>query len=58
MALLTRRVFHPDKLATVSLVALLVTVGLADAFAISELLACLFLGAALANLDKRAEGAS
>ncbi len=55
MALLTRHVFHPDKLATVSLVALLVTVGLADAFQISELLACLFLGAALANLAPEKE---
>ena len=53
--LLTRRVFHPDKLATVSLVALLVTVGLADVFAISELLACLILGATLANLAPEKE---
>jgi PTS system fructose-specific IIC component len=54
-ALITRHVFHPDKLATVSLVALLVTVGVADALAISELLACLFLGATLANLAPEKE---
>ena len=49
MVLLTRRVFAPDTLATASLVALLFTVGLASALGISQLLACLVLGATLAN---------
>lgn len=55
VALLTRHVFHPDKLATTSLVALFLAVGLADSLGVSELLACLFLGAALANLAPEKE---
>ncbi|MEZ4387387.1 MAG: cation:proton antiporter [Candidatus Krumholzibacteriia bacterium] len=49
MVAFTRRVFAPDRLATATLVALLFAVGLAKAVGISELLACLFLGATLAN---------
>jgi Kef-type K+ transport system membrane component KefB/mannitol/fructose-specific phosphotransferase system IIA component len=49
MVLFTRHVFAPDRLATASLVALLFTVGVASAAGISQLLACLFLGATLAN---------
>jgi len=49
MVLFTRHVFAPDRLATASLVALFFTVGLASAVNISELLACMFLGATLAN---------
>ncbi len=49
MVLFTRHVFAPDRLATASLVALLFTVGLASATDTSALLACLFLGATLAN---------
>ncbi len=58
MALITRHVFQPDKLATISLVAIFVTVGVADALGVSELLACLFLGATLANIapDKEEVG--
>jgi len=48
-ALLTRHVYQPDLLATTSLVALLVAVGVADATGMSSLLTCLFLGATLAN---------
>jgi len=49
MVLFTRHVFAPDRLATASLVALFFTVGLASAVNVSELLACMFLGATLAN---------
>jgi fructose PTS system EIIBC or EIIC component len=49
MVVLTRHVFAPDRLATASLVALLLTVGVASAAGISQLLSCLFLGATLAN---------
>ncbi len=54
-AALSRHVYAPDKLATVSLVSLLVAVGVADAMGVSSLLTCLFLGAALANLAHEKE---
>lgn len=58
MALFTRHVFEPDRVATASLVALLLAVGMAKALDVSELLACLFLGATLANIvpDKEEVG--
>jgi len=59
LILSTRRVVRPDRLAAVSLVAILLTVGLAEAAGISALLACLFLGLTLANLtpDREEVGA-
>jgi Kef-type K+ transport system membrane component KefB/mannitol/fructose-specific phosphotransferase system IIA component (Ntr-type) len=50
MALTTRHVFQAEKLATTSLIGLFLTIGLADAVGVSELLSCLFMGATLANL--------
>lgn len=46
----TRDVVSPDRLATASLVSILLTAGLADQLQLSPLLACMFLGIALANL--------
>lgn len=50
LVLATRRVVNPDRLATSSMVAILLAVGLADWFEASSLLSCLFLGVSLANL--------
>ena len=47
---LTRKVFRANRLATASVTAVLMAVGIADALEISSLLACLFLGMTLANL--------
>lgn len=47
---LTRHVVRAEQLGTVSLLCVLLTAGLADAFQLSPLLACLFLGMTLANL--------
>jgi len=55
LILATRRVVRPDRLATASLIAILLTSGLADLFGISTLLSCLFLGVALANLTPEKE---
>lgn len=46
----TRNVLHPERLATVSMVAILLTAGLADALGLSALLSCMFLGIILANV--------
>lgn len=46
-----RRIVGSDKLATASIIAILLTSGLADFLGISNLLACLFLGMTIANLD-------
>ncbi|MFH1808545.1 MAG: cation:proton antiporter [Pseudomonadota bacterium] len=46
----TRHLVRTDQLTTASLVAILVTSGLADLSGLSSLLACLFLGLTLANL--------
>jgi mannitol/fructose-specific phosphotransferase system IIA component (Ntr-type) len=46
----TWRVFRSDRLATASIVAILLTSGLADYVGVSSLLACLFLGLTLANV--------
>ncbi|MCZ6602415.1 MAG: PTS sugar transporter subunit IIA [Planctomycetota bacterium] len=45
----TKHVVRPDRLATFSLIAILLTSGLADYAGFSSLLACLFLGVTLAN---------
>lgn len=47
---LTRKIVHPDRLATHSMVSILLAAGLGDYVGISPLLTCLFLGVALANL--------
>ncbi len=46
----TRDVVRSDRLASASLVAILLAAGLADHWNVSPLLACLFLGTAFANL--------
>jgi mannitol/fructose-specific phosphotransferase system IIA component (Ntr-type)/Kef-type K+ transport system membrane component KefB len=46
----TRHVVRRDRLATSSMVAILLTSGLADYLDVSSLLSCMFLGMALANL--------
>ncbi len=48
---LTRHVVRTQQLATASLVAIMGTVGLAEALGISPLLSCVVLGIVLANLD-------
>jgi len=51
----TWKIVRSDLLATASLIAILLTSGLADYFAISPLLSCLFLGVSLANLTPEKE---
>jgi PTS system fructose-specific IIC component len=51
LVLATRRVVRSDRLSTFSLIAILLTAGLAVQIDVSALLACLFLGVALANLS-------
>ncbi len=51
----TRRVLRSDRLATASMIAILLTAGVADLFEVSPLLACLFLGVTLANLTPNKE---
>lgn len=51
----TRRVHRPDRLATASMIAILLTLGLAEVAGISSLLTCLFLGVTLANLTPEKE---
>jgi len=51
LVLLTRRVVRPDRLTAASFAAILLTAGLASALGVSTLLACLFLGVALANFS-------
>ncbi len=50
LILMTRKVVRSDLLATYSLVAILLTTGLAQALGISSLLSCLVLGVTLANV--------
>lgn len=52
LILLTRRILRPDRLTTMSLLAILLTVGVATEYdaVFSTLLSCLFLGVVLANL--------
>jgi mannitol/fructose-specific phosphotransferase system IIA component (Ntr-type)/Kef-type K+ transport system membrane component KefB len=45
----TRRVVRPDRLTAASIIAILLTIGIAQHFDISVLLSCLFLGVFLAN---------
>jgi len=49
LVLATRKLVRSDQLATASMAAILLTAGLADFLDFSSLLACLFLGMALAN---------
>ncbi len=49
LILATRKLVRSDQLATASMAAILFTAGLADYVGVSSLLACLFLGMALAN---------
>lgn len=51
----TRHTVRPERLATASMIAILLTAGLAEYMGISALLACLFLGLALANLTPEKE---
>jgi len=51
----TRNIVRPDRLAALSLVAILLTVGLAEQTGISSLLACLVLGFTLANITPEKE---
>jgi Kef-type K+ transport system membrane component KefB/mannitol/fructose-specific phosphotransferase system IIA component (Ntr-type) len=51
----TWRVVRTDLVATASLVAILLTSGLADLLGVSSLLSCLFLGVTLANLTPSRE---
>ncbi|MDA0375474.1 MAG: PTS sugar transporter subunit IIA [Planctomycetota bacterium] len=46
----TRDVVSPDRLATASLITILLTAGIADHTGMSALLACMFLGIALTNI--------
>ncbi len=50
LILATRRVVKSDRLATASMLAILLTAGAADWLGVSSLLACMFLGLTLANL--------
>jgi PTS system fructose-specific IIC component len=45
----TRRVVRPDRLTAASIIAILLTIGVAQHFDVSVLLSCLFLGLLLAN---------
>ena len=51
----TRRIVRPDRVATMSMVAILLVAGLAPSLGISPLLPCLFLGVTLANLTPTKE---
>ncbi len=50
LVLSTRHVVRTDRVTALSLIAVLLTAGLADQLGVSSLLACMFLGLALANL--------
>lgn len=50
LVLCTRRVVRTDRVTAFSLIAVLLTAGLAAQLGVSSLLACMFLGLALANL--------
>ncbi len=50
LILTTRRMVRPEKLTTASIIAILLTTGLARHLGVSTPLACLFLGMTLANL--------
>ncbi|MHC4605815.1 MAG: cation:proton antiporter domain-containing protein [Planctomycetota bacterium] len=55
LVIATRRMVLPDRLATASMIAILLTSGVADYLHVSPLLSCLFLGVALANLTPEKE---
>jgi len=50
LVVLTRRVVRPDRMSALSLIAILLSVGLATELGVSALLSCLFMGMVLANL--------
>ena len=50
LVMVTRRVIRSERLATASVISVLLVSGLASLLGVSQLLACLFLGFALANL--------
>ena len=50
LVLCTRHVVRTDRITAFSMIAVLLTAGLADQLGVSSLLACMFLGLALANL--------
>jgi Kef-type K+ transport system membrane component KefB/mannitol/fructose-specific phosphotransferase system IIA component len=50
LILATRRVVRSDRVATLSLLAILLTVGFSQYLGVSILLSCIFLGVALANI--------
>lgn len=50
LILTTQRVVRPDRVATLSLLAILLTAGLSQYLGVSVLLSCIFLGVALANI--------
>ena len=50
LVMCTRHVVRTDRITAFSLIAVLLTAGLADQLGVSSLLACMFLGLALANL--------
>lgn len=55
LVLATRRIVRPERLATASIVTILVTCGLALQLGLSPLLAALFVGVATANLSPEKE---
>ena len=55
LVLASTRIVKPDRLASLSLVAILLTTGLADHWESSALLSCMFLGVALANFKPEDE---
>ena len=50
LIILTRRIVRPDRLAVLSLIAILLTSGVSQYFELSVLLACLSFGVTLANI--------
>jgi Kef-type K+ transport system membrane component KefB/mannitol/fructose-specific phosphotransferase system IIA component (Ntr-type) len=51
----TKHVIQTEQVTTVSIISIFLTTGLADFFAVSNLLACLFLGVTIANLAPEKE---
>jgi mannitol/fructose-specific phosphotransferase system IIA component (Ntr-type)/Kef-type K+ transport system membrane component KefB len=51
----TRRIVRPDRLTAASIIAILLTIGVAQHYDISVLLSCLFLGVLLANVTPEKE---
>ena len=51
----TRKIVRPDRITALSMMAILLTVGVAEHFEVSVMLSCLALGIALANLTPEKE---